>query len=403
MRRGCLMIIKASDGRSGDIEVLESLLKEEVTADQRRAIETEVYTLRKGAQGERETAHILDRTYGHSERVAVIHDLRLSDGLGGYVQFDHVLLHAFLKRVAVLETKNFSGRISKNEHDEWCVWYQNRRQPVEIPNPVAQADRAARLLELWLKAHKHSAAFRRVEGWVIVPPTCKIDRTRIAKGTRIVKVDNFHDRWTEDISFADATGFFTALSAGQLGAVGAQLASQHVPPAYAWRRRFGINGIPNRAVASTLRPEIQAAKVATEPEPELETKSETVPGAATVPPEGQDCAPIEEQQPVVDSRPEPADQSATDEEKMEPSPTRTKTGAKASALVTVTEGISERVLPDGRIAFLAQPGTPAAEQLTGVCKGRAIWNPRFRNWLCSAERAEEIRHALGTLPAGERT
>lgn len=110
MRRGCLMIIKASDGRSGDIEVLESLLKDEITADQRSAIETEVYTLRKGAQGERETAHILDRTYGHSGRVAVIHDLRLSDGLGGYIQFDHVLLHAFLKRVAVLETKNFSGR-----------------------------------------------------------------------------------------------------------------------------------------------------------------------------------------------------------------------------------------------------------------------------------------------------
>ncbi|WP_073981376.1 nuclease-related domain-containing protein [Erythrobacter donghaensis] len=397
------MILKASDGRSGDIEVLESLLKGEITADQRRAIEAELYTIRKGAEGERETAHILDRIYGHSERVAVIHDLRLPDGLNGYVQFDHLLLNRVLKRIAVLETKNFSGRISKNEHNEWCVWYQNRRQPVEIPNPVAQADRAARLLELWLEASKHSAAFRRVEGWVIVPPTCKIDRTRIGTGTRIVKVDNFHERWIEDVSFSDATGFLTGLSVGQLRAVGMQLASQHVPPAYAWRRRFGINDIPNRAVASTLRPEIQAAKVATEPEPELETKSETVPGAATVPPEGQDCAPIEEQPPVVDSRPEPADQSATDEEKMEPSPTRTKTGAKASALVTVTEGISERVLPDGRIAFLAQPGTPAAEQLTGVCKGRAIWNPRFRNWLCSAERAEEIRHALGTLPAGERT
>lgn len=397
------MILKASNGRSGDIEVLGSLLKEEITADQRRAIEAELYTIRKGAEGERETAHILDRIYGHSERVAVIHDLRLPDGLNGYVQFDHLLLNRVLKRIAVLETKNFSGRISKNEHNEWCVWYQNRRQPVEIPNPVAQADRAARLLELWLEASKHSAAFRRVEGWVIVPPTCKIDRTRIGTGTRIVKVDNFHERWIEDVSFSDATGFLTGLSVGQLRAVGMQLASQHVPPAYAWRRRFGINDIPNRAVASTLRPEIQAAKVATEPEPELETKSETVPGAATVPPEGQDCAPIEEQPPVVDSRPEPADQSATDEEEMEPSPTRTKTGAKASALVTVTEGISERVLPDGRIAFLAQPGTPAAEQLTGVCKGRAIWNPRFRNWLCSAERAEEIRHALGTQPAGERT
>ena len=55
------MILKASDGRSGNIEVLESLLKGEITANQRRAIEAELYTIRKGAEGERETAHILDR------------------------------------------------------------------------------------------------------------------------------------------------------------------------------------------------------------------------------------------------------------------------------------------------------------------------------------------------------
>ena len=397
------MILKASDGRSGDIEVLESLLKGEIIADQRRAIEAKLYTIRKGAEGERETAHILDRIYGHSERVAVIHDLRLPDGLNGYVQFDHLLLNRVLKRIAVLETKNFSGRISKNEHNEWCVWYPNRRQPTEIPNPVAQADRAARLLELWLEGHQHSAAFRRVEGWVIVPPTCKIDRTRIGTGTRIVKVDNFHERWIEDVSFSDATGFLTGLSVGQLRAVGMQLASQHVQPDYAWRRRFGINDMPNRAVASTPRPEIQPANVSAEPEAELETRSETLSEAVTVPPEGQDGVPLAEPAPATGSRPEPQDQSATDQEEMEPAPNPRKHGAKASVLVTVIEGISERVLPDGRIAFLAQPGTPAAEQLTAVCKGRAIWNPRFRNWLCSAERAEEIRYALGRQPAGERT
>lgn len=397
------MILKASDGRSGDIEVLESLLTGEITADQRRAIETELYTIQKGAKGERETAHILDRIYGHSERVAVIHDLRLPDGLDGYVQFDHLLLNRVLKRIAVLETKNFSGRISKNEHNEWCVWYPNRRQPTEIPNPVAQADRAARLLELWLEAHQHSAAFRRVEGWVIVPPTCKIDRTRIGTGTRIVKVDNFHERWIEDVSFSDATGFLTGLSVGQLRAVGMQLASQHVQPDYAWRRRFGINDMPNRAVASTPRPEIQPANVSAEPEAELETRSERLSEAVTVPPEGQDGVPLAEPASATGSRPEPQDQSATDQEEVEPAPNPRKHGAKASVLVTVIEGISERVLPDGRIAFLAQPGTPAAEQLTAVCKGRAIWNPRFRNWLCSAERAEEIRYALGRQPAGERT
>jgi|GEM_PF-2720434 len=221
--------------------------------------------------------------------------------------------------------------------------------------------------------------------------------------TRIVKVDNFHERWIDDVSFSDATGFLTGLSVGQLRAVGVQLASQHVPSDYAWRRRFGIDDMPNRAVASTPRPEIQPANVSAEPEAELETRSETLSEAVTVPPEGQDGVPLAEPAPATDSRPEPQDQSATDQEEVEPAPNPRKHGAKASVLVTVIEGISERILPDGRIAFLVQPGTPADEQLTGVCKGRVIWNPRFRNWLCSAERAEEIRHALGTQPAGERT
>ena len=99
------MILKASEGRADDIGALEALLTEPITAEQRTAIETEIYALQQGVRGERETAHILDRIYGHSERIAVIHDLRIADGLGGYVQFDHILLHRFLKRVAVLETK----------------------------------------------------------------------------------------------------------------------------------------------------------------------------------------------------------------------------------------------------------------------------------------------------------
>lgn len=394
------MILKASDGRAGDIEALEALLAEGVTPDQRRTIEAELYSIQQGARGERETAHILDRMYGHSDRVAVLHDLRLPDGLGGHVQFDHLLFNRVLKRVAVLETKNFTGRISKNEHNEWCVWYPNRRQPVEIPNPVAQANRAARLLELWLEAHQHSAAFRRVEGWVIVPPTCKIDRTRVGSGTRIVKVDNFHDRWVEDVGFMDTTGFLTGLSAGQLNAVGAQLASQHVPATYAWSRKLGIAAAAAQSRAAPRKPcdnpdagsgsvEASSASADTSQEGQAtESKTTATRASEAYSDAGADQSEGGHQ---IDCNQPEASQEAT----------RNKSISKATALIPLADGISERVLPDGRIAFVATPGTAAAEQLSAVCKGRAIWNPRFRNWLCSSERAGEIREELLAAAARE--
>lgn len=393
------MILKASDWRAGDIEALEELLAEGVTPEQRSAIEAELYTIRQGARGERETAHILDRMYGHSDRIAVLHDVRLPDGLGGHVQFDHLLFNRVLKRIAVLETKNFSGRISKNEHNEWCVWYPNRRQPVEIPNPVAQANRAARLLELWLEAHQHSAAFRRIEGWVIVPPTCKIDRTRVGSGTRIVKVDNFHDRWVEDVGLMDTTGFLTGLSAGQLNAVGAQLAAHHVPPTYAWHRKLGGAGAAVQSSAPLRRP-------CETPESESELQESSL-GSAATPQEDQSTASMAATTQPGKAYPDPNDQSKRGHQidcnptDSPPETTRNKSTSKATTLIPLADGISERALPDGRIAFVATPGTAAAEQLSAVCKGRAIWNPRFRNWLCSSERAEEIREDLLARAARE--
>ena len=98
---------------------------------------------------------------------------------------------------------------------------------------------------------------------MIVPPTCKIDRTRIGTGIRIVKVDNFHERWTDDVSFADATGFLTSISPAQLGTVGAQLISQHVPPDYAWRKRFSVAEMASSEIAPTPVVSEQPTKVET--------------------------------------------------------------------------------------------------------------------------------------------
>jgi hypothetical protein len=58
-------------------------------------------------------------------------------------------------------------------------------------------------------------------------------------------------------------------------------------------------------------------------------------------------------------------------------------------------GIVERTLPDGRIAFrAARDDEIGREVLSALCKGKAIWNPRFSNWICVPDVADVIRAAL---------
>ena len=72
----------------------------------------------------------------------------------------------------------------------------------------------------------------------------------------------------------------------------------------------------------------------------------------------------------------------------------TKRGRKASAPLPVCAGITERTLPDGRIAFRASPDDAIGkEALSSLCKGKAVWNPMFSNWLCLPDIAGLVRRA----------
>lgn len=132
---------------------------------------------RRGLEGERATAHILDRHFHDAPNHALLHDLRLPDGIGGFAQVDHVILSRLSRTAAVLEVKNYRGRLSKNEHDEWLVWYEGRRRPIDIPNSLAQAHRQKEVLRAWLKANNHDMAFEKIGAFVIIPPDCSIDRS----------------------------------------------------------------------------------------------------------------------------------------------------------------------------------------------------------------------------------
>ncbi|MGN8001396.1 nuclease-related domain-containing protein [Sphingomonas sp. 22176] len=340
---------------------------------------------RRGIIGEKQTAHILDRLFYDSKDHLVIHDLRIPDGIGSFAQFDHIILSRLSRKASVVEVKNYSGRMSRNQHDEWMVWYEGGRRPVQIPNPVAQARRQRDVLRAWLKAHDHDKAFSEVGTFVVIPSDGQIDRTKITEALPVYKIDNFHRAWVEFAGVSPIGKLFSSgVPSGTLAAIGAQLAAAHVSDEQTMAQRLGLEprSYPHKgdeAAAQVDEPAdeeqlaAEAAEAALDPDLSLPVREEE--GEIVV-------ISAEEEEADAPTPPVPEQEEALPVAKR-----------KASAAVVISPGITERELPDGRIAFLAARDNEAAkERLTAACKGRARWQPRFQNWICSDDAtALEIR------------
>lgn len=337
---------------------------------------------RRGLEGERSTAHILDRHFHDAPNHALLHDLRLPDGIGGFAQFDHVILSRLSRTAAVVEVKNYRGRLSKNEHDEWLVWYEGRRRPIDIPNPLAQARRQKEVLRAWLKARSHDIAFETIGAFVIIPPDCSIDRSKIGADVAIYKADNFIAAWT---TFGGITPlgriFSTGVSAKTLLSIGAQLAGDHQPDPRGIEEMIGLRS--SRPAGETVSTMVVSD---TAPEAIIETVDDGV-GDDDVREGVQDAsAAVSETAPVAPKG------------SLVPNPSPIPASGKASARIEVIPGIYERTLPDGRVAFLADQDDASRDRLRRACDGVARWNPVFRNWLSDAASALAIRNALQSTP-----
>lgn len=347
---------------------------------------------KRGIIGEKETAHILDRLFHGSNDHVVIHDLRLPDGIGGYAQFDHIILSRLSRKASVVEVKNYSGRMSRNKHDEWVVWYEGRRTPVPIPNPVAQARRQREVLRAWLKAHDHDKAFNEIAAFVIIPADGKIDRTKITEALPVYKVDNFHRAWVEFAGVSPLGKLFSSgVPSATLAAIGAQLVGAHVPDGQTMAQRLGLEP---RSYAPTGS-DLDEAQIDAGDEDELaaqEAEAALDPDLTPAQSEG-DGGGEGEEQGEVEAEEEPAPENpSTEADALKPNVELTPK-RKASPAVVISPGIAERELPDGRIAFLAARENEAAKaRLTAACQGRAKWQPLFHNWICNDDAtALEIR------------
>lgn len=257
-----------------------------------------------------------------------------------------------------------------NDHGEWTVWYNGQRFSTDIPNPVEQAKRQRDVLAAWLKRHGHAKAFEQIGVFVSVPPEARIDRKRIKETEPIFKADNLVRAW-EPFGMVSGLGrlFSTGVSAAQMAAIADQLIADHVEEEDIYVR-LGIHPGPdgNSAEADTSQAE--------DPDPEPIVDEHTEPAVEPV---------------KAASEPAPPAAEAAIAEKAPLSPGPRKAGAQ----IEVCAGIMERTLPDGRIAFrAAKDDHIGREALTALCKGRAVWNPMFANWVCLPEIATEIRAGL---------
>lgn len=248
------MIIKHSTTER-DLVAFDRLLASEefarLPASSRRKAVAQV----RGLRGEKYVAFILNRHFHDSENHAVIHDLRLPDGIGGYAQFDHIILSRLSRTATVIEVKNYAGRLSKNSHDEWMVWYNGRRRPVDIPNPLKQAGRQREVLRAWFRDNQHDLAFETIGTFVVVPPDCTIDRKAVTEADRVYKADNLYDAWVE---FGGISGwgklFSAGISADALLSVAKTLCDAHRPIDLSPRQLLGLESI-----ASVAGEHLQAA------------------------------------------------------------------------------------------------------------------------------------------------
>ncbi len=333
----------------------------------------------RGLEGEKYTAHILDRKFHNSPDHALIHDLRIPDEIGGFAQLDHIVLSRLSRTAAIFEVKNYSGRLSRNDHNEWKVWYDGRKWPVSIANPVAQADRQREVLREWLRANQHDKAFEQIGVFVIMPPGCEIDRTKVTSDFSVYKADNVISEWQQFGGVSPLGKLFsTGVSQGSLRAIGAQIVAAHVPDDKTIHERLRI-----APPAPEDMPE-DAAATSVAITSEIAVTSKTTPDPAPPPVDLSDVSVTKPFEHVTPGTSAP-----------EPTPSLASLGMqrrKASEPETVSPGISQKFLRDGRVAFLAEPDNDqAAARLAAACDRHAKWNRQYRNWLCEADAAEKVR------------
>lgn len=187
------MLLKSADDKSKRETLLEELQRSPLLdVRQKKRLREELSRLKKGIQGERDSAHYLDSYFKKSENHVVLHDLRFVVD-GEVAQIDHLIINRSLG-FYLLETKNYAGNLIINEQAEFTVDYGDGR--FGIPSPIEQGLRHERILSALLERldivgrTQKQADFHHV---VMLHPKAIITRppSKVLDTSHVIKADQF--------------------------------------------------------------------------------------------------------------------------------------------------------------------------------------------------------------------
>jgi hypothetical protein len=142
------VLLKRADDKSKRLALLQDLQQSAMLdARQKKWLREELVRLRKGIQGEQDSAYFLDQYFKNGENHVVLHDLRFVVD-GDVAQIDHLVINRAVG-IYLIETKNYAGNVAINEHGEFTVEYDTDRFGVE--SPIEQSKRHARILQRLLE------------------------------------------------------------------------------------------------------------------------------------------------------------------------------------------------------------------------------------------------------------
>lgn len=192
------MLVKKVDDKSKRLALLEDLQRSTVLdTRQKQWLREELSRLRKGIQGERESAYYLDQYFKDSENHVVLHDVRFVVD-GDVAQIDHLVISRALG-IYLIESKNFAGSVRINAHGEFTVDYDGDR--FGVPSPIEQSHRHERVLRRLLdrlEIDSRTGGGVQCHHVVMFHPKAIIDRPPASEfDTRnVIKADQFPS-WRE--------------------------------------------------------------------------------------------------------------------------------------------------------------------------------------------------------------